>query len=95
MTAHGSRSIASTRLNEQGWNTEAIERHLAHVEGNALKAAYSYVQHLPLGRKMMRAWADYLESLCSPAQNVLTTPASDTSTTESESKNRTGEIHLR
>ena len=63
MTGHGFRSIASTLLNEQGWDTEAIERQLAHVEGNAVKAAYNYAQHLPVRRKMMQAWADYLVRL--------------------------------
>ena len=31
-TAHGFRSMASTLLNEQGWNRDAIERQLAHGE---------------------------------------------------------------
>ncbi len=95
MTAHGFRSIASTLLNEQGWDNEAIERQLAHVEGNAVKTAYNYAQHLPLRRKMMHAWADYLESLCSPVENPSTASKSDTSTAQFEPKNRTGEAHLR
>jgi integrase len=68
MTGHGFRSMASTLLNEQGWDTEAIERQLAHVDGNSVKAAYNYAQHLPVRRKMMQAWADYLDSLCDPAR---------------------------
>jgi len=32
MTGHGFRSMASTLLNEQGWNRDAIERQLAHTE---------------------------------------------------------------
>ena len=34
MTAHGFRSMASTLLNEQGWNRDAIERQLAHSVNN-------------------------------------------------------------
>ena len=34
MTGHGFRSMASTLLNEQGWNRDAIERQLAHSERN-------------------------------------------------------------
>src|SRR4029450_9082249 len=34
MTGHGFRSMASTLLHEQGWNHQAIERHLAHAERN-------------------------------------------------------------
>jgi integrase len=63
MTAHGFRSMASTLLNEQGWNRDAIERQLAHGERDAVRAAYNYAQHLPERRKMMQAWADYLDTL--------------------------------
>ncbi len=70
MTAHGFRSMASTRLNEMGWNTDAIERQLAHVEGNTVKAAYNYAEHLEERRRMMQAWADYLDGLRSEAEVV-------------------------
>lgn len=63
MTAHGFRSMASTLLNEQGWNRDAIERQLAHGERNPVRAAYNYAEHLPERRKMMQAWADYLDGL--------------------------------
>lgn len=63
MTGHGFRSMASTLLNEQGWNHDAIERQLAHTERNSVRAAYNYAEHLPERRKMMQAWADYLKQL--------------------------------
>jgi integrase len=63
MTGHGFRSMASTMLNEQGWNRDAIERQLAHGERDSVRAAYNYAEHLPERRKMMQAWADYLEAL--------------------------------
>ncbi len=63
MTAHGFRSMASTLLNEQGWNRDAIERQLAHAERDAVRAAYNYAEFLPERRKMMQAWADYLDAL--------------------------------
>ena len=63
MTAHGFRSMASTLLNEQGWNRDAIERQLAHADRDAIRAAYNYAEFLPERRKMMQAWADYLDSL--------------------------------
>ena len=55
--------MASTLLNEQGWNRDAIERQLAHVERNSVRAAYNYAEFLPERRKMMQAWADYLDLL--------------------------------
>ncbi|MBP7610155.1 MAG: tyrosine-type recombinase/integrase [Steroidobacteraceae bacterium] len=63
MTGHGFRSMASTLLNEQGWHRDAIERQLAHAERNNVRAAYNFAEHLPERRKMMQAWADYLDKL--------------------------------
>jgi integrase len=70
MTGHGFRSIASTLLNEQGWNRDAIERQLAHAERDSIRAAYNYAEHMPERRKMMQAWADYLDTLCKGADVV-------------------------
>lgn len=63
MTGHGFRSMASTLLNEQGWNRDAIERQLAHAERDNVRAAYNYAEHLAERKRMMQSWADYLESL--------------------------------
>lgn len=70
MTGHGFRSMASTMLNEQGWNRDAIERQLAHAERDAIRAAYNYAEHLPERRKMMQAWADYLDDLRTGAKVI-------------------------
>ncbi|MDR1516145.1 MAG: site-specific integrase [Synergistaceae bacterium] len=63
MTAHGFRHMASTLLNENGFNRDWIERQLAHVEGNSVRAAYNYAEYLPERRKMMQWFADYLDEL--------------------------------
>lgn len=63
MTGHGFRSIASTLLNELGWNRDAIERQLAHAERNNVRAAYNFAEFLPERRKMMQSWADHLDAL--------------------------------
>ncbi len=63
VTGHGFRSTASTLLNEQGWNRDAIERQLAHAERNNVRAAYNFAEFLPERRKMMQAWADFLDGL--------------------------------
>lgn len=70
MTGHGFRSMASTLLNEQGWNSDAIERQLAHSERDGVRAAYNYAQYLPERKKMMQAWADYLDGLASGADVI-------------------------
>ena len=63
MTGHGFRTMASTLLNEQGWNPDLIELQLAHKERNKVRAAYNRAQRLAERRKMMQAWADYLDEL--------------------------------
>lgn len=63
MTGHGFRSIATSLLNEQGWHRDAIERQLAHAERDQVRAAYNRAEHLPERRRMMQAWADYLDTL--------------------------------
>lgn len=61
--AHGFRGMASTLLHEQGYNSDVIERQLAHKEGNAIKAAYNHARHLPERIKMVQNYADYLDAL--------------------------------
>jgi integrase len=70
MSGHGFRSMASTLLNEQGWNRDAIERQLAHAERNSVRAAYNYAEFLPERKRMMQAWADYLYTLKSGAKII-------------------------
>ncbi|MEO8400930.1 MAG: integrase arm-type DNA-binding domain-containing protein [Gammaproteobacteria bacterium] len=71
MTGHGFRSLASTLLNENGWNRDAIERQLAHAERNNIRAAYNYAEYLPERRKMMQWWADYLENLQNSNNKII------------------------
>lgn len=66
-TGHGFRGTASTILNEQGWTPDAIERQLAHGEKDKVRAAYNSAQHLPERRRMMQAWADYLDGIAAGA----------------------------
>ncbi len=70
MCGHGFRSMATTLLNEQGWNRDVIERQLAHAERNSVRAAYNYAEYLPERGEMMQAWADYLGSLKNGASVV-------------------------
>jgi integrase len=63
MTAHGFRAMASTRLNEMGFPPDVIELQLAHKERNKVRAAYNRAERLAERRKLMQAWADYLDGL--------------------------------
>ncbi len=66
MTGHGFRHMASTLLNELGWNPDAIERQLSH-KGRGIRAVYNKAEYLAERKKMMQAWADYLDGLRSGA----------------------------
>jgi integrase len=71
MTGHGFRSMAATRLNEMGWNPDAIERQLAHAESNKVREAYTHAaQYLEERTRMMQTWADYLDGLRKGGQVV-------------------------
>ena len=63
MSTHGFRSSASTILHEQGWDHNVIEVQLAHITGTATSRAYNRSIYLFQRRKMMQAWADYLDLL--------------------------------
>ncbi|MFM8330075.1 MAG: tyrosine-type recombinase/integrase, partial [Candidatus Methylumidiphilus sp.] len=71
MTGHGFRAMACSILNEQDWKPDAIEKQLAHAERSKVRAAYHRAEHLPERRKMMQAWADYLDSLKQGAAGAL------------------------
>ena len=61
LTVHGFRGTASTILNEKGFPSDHIERQLAHVESNKIRAAYNSAEWLPARRKMMMFWSDFLD----------------------------------
>jgi integrase len=72
MTGHGFRAIARTLLDEElHFRPDYIEHQLAHAVRDPNGRAYNRTKHLPERRKMMQAWADYLDRLKAQAGNVL------------------------
>ncbi|MFD2448811.1 tyrosine-type recombinase/integrase [Vogesella fluminis] len=61
-TPHGFRALASTTLNEEGFDPDIIERQLAHAERNKVRAAYHRAEYLDERRKLMQWWADFLDA---------------------------------
>jgi integrase len=61
LVAHGLRSIASTVLNEQGFDPDVIEAALAHVDKNEVRRAYNRADYLERRRVMMCWWSEYIE----------------------------------
>lgn len=63
MTGHGFRAVASTILNETGFNPDVIERQLAHCKRNEVRGAYNRAEYLAERRRMLQHWADYLDAV--------------------------------
>jgi integrase len=71
LTGHGWRAVARTLLHEKlGYAPEIIEHQLAHRVPDALGKAYNRTRFLEMRRKMMQAWADYLDLLRDGAEIV-------------------------
>tara|TARA_R110002167_G_scaffold344363_1_gene553688 strand:+ start:27745 stop:29010 length:1266 start_codon:yes stop_codon:yes gene_type:complete len=62
LVAHGLRSIASTTLNEQGFDPDVIESALAHTDKNEVRAAYNRAEYLERRRTMMYWWSDFIDA---------------------------------
>ncbi|MDT8399843.1 MAG: integrase domain-containing protein [Pseudomonadales bacterium] len=62
LVAHGIRALGSTILNEQGHDPDLIEVTLAHVDKNAIRAAYNRAEYLERRRKLMEWWGEYIEA---------------------------------
>ena len=61
-TVHGLRATASTILNEMSFNPDWIERALAHVPTNKVRAAYNRAEYLNDRAEMLQQWADLVDS---------------------------------
>lgn len=63
MCAHGFRASFSTLAREMGHAHHLVEACLAHVQGNSVSRAYDRALYLPERRKLLQAWADYVDAL--------------------------------
>ena len=61
LVSHGFRSLASTSLNEQGFEPDLIEAALAHVDKNSVRAAYNRTDFLERRRPLMKWWSNTLK----------------------------------
>ncbi|OTQ01900.1 integrase [Gilliamella apicola] len=61
LVAHGLRALASTALNEQGFNYDVIESALSHVDKNAVRRAYNKAEYEHQKRIMLDWWGDFVE----------------------------------
>ncbi|MFT6164481.1 MAG: integrase [Zhongshania aliphaticivorans] len=62
LVSHGLRALASTTLNEQGFDPDVIEAALAHIDKNAIRAAYNRTDYLEKRKKMMQWWSNHINA---------------------------------
>ncbi|MBS3835601.1 tyrosine-type recombinase/integrase [Proteus mirabilis] len=60
VTIHDLRRTASTLLHEAGYNSDWIEKCLAHVQ-NGVRAVYNKAEYAEQRRKMLQEWADMVD----------------------------------
>jgi integrase len=73
LVAHGLRSLASTTLNEKGFNPDVIEAALAHKDTNSIRAAYNRAEYLEKRRVMLEWWSEHIESAATGSLSVANT----------------------
>jgi integrase len=70
LSPHAFRATASTHLNELDFDSDLIERQLAHQERDATRASYNQAKHFTKRKQMMQDWADYIDSLSARNENA-------------------------
>lgn len=63
LVAHGLRSIASTAMNEAGFNSDVIEAALAHSDKNEVRRAYNRTTYLAKRYELMSWWGNKVSAL--------------------------------
>lgn len=61
LVSHGLRSLASTALNEKGFNPDLIESSLAHADRNEVRRIYNRANYLEKRREIMTWWGNFVE----------------------------------
>jgi len=61
-TVHDLRRTGSTLLNELGFNSDWIEKCLAHEEGRNSRGVYNRAEYEPQRRHMLQEWADTVDA---------------------------------
>lgn len=69
LVAHGMRSIASTAMNEFGFNADVIEAALAHIDKNEVRRAYNRSVYLTQREELMEWWGEQCVSQFSSIGN--------------------------
>ena len=61
LVSHGLRALASTTLNEQGFDSDIIEAALAHIDKNEVRRAYNRAEYIERRRALMCWWSEHID----------------------------------
>ena len=67
---HDFRRTASTLLNESGFNSDWVEKALAH-EQKGVRGVYNRAEYLPQRKEMLQWWADFVNEQIDETSNVV------------------------
>ena len=71
LVAHGMRSLASTILNEEGFDADVIEAALAHIGNNEVRNAYNRANYLERRKPVMSWWSDHIEKAATGNMSLI------------------------
>ena len=71
LVAHGLRALASTTLNQHGFDPDVVEAALAHIDKNEVRRAYNRADYLERRRVMMDWWSTKVVSIDAPSNHKL------------------------
>jgi integrase len=77
LVSHGLRSLASTTLNEEGFNPDVIESALAHTDKNEVRRAYNRAQYIERRRELMKWWSEHIEKAATMSVSLAASVAVD------------------
>jgi len=61
LVSHGLRALASTTLNEQGFDPDVIEAALTHIDKNEVRRAYNRAEYIERRRVLMCWRSNHIE----------------------------------
>jgi integrase len=73
LVSHGLRALASTTLNEKGFDPDVIEAALAHIDKNEVRRAYNRAEYLDKRRLLMCWWSEHIEQSATGSYTLAST----------------------
>lgn len=77
LVSHGMRALASTTLNEKGFDPDLIEAALAHVDQNETRRAYNRAEYIERRRELMSWWSGHIEEAAKMSVSLAASVANE------------------